>query len=76
MRTSPPVQSYWPADTSEPILETTVGSVLRDATARAADLTALVEGVPDHAVRRRWTYSELLNQAERVARAAGPLRPR
>jgi fatty-acyl-CoA synthase len=36
---------------------------------RAADLTALVEGVPDPAARRRWTYSELLDQSETVARA-------
>jgi fatty-acyl-CoA synthase len=69
MRTSPLVQSYWPADTSEPILETTVGSILRDAAARTADLPALVEGVPDPTARRRWTYGELLDQAERVARA-------
>jgi fatty-acyl-CoA synthase len=69
MLTSPLVQSYWPADASEPILETTVGRILRDAAAHAADLTALVEGVPDPAARRRWTYGELLDQAERVARA-------
>jgi fatty-acyl-CoA synthase len=69
MLISPLVQSYWPADTAEPILETTVGSVLRDAAARAADITALVEGVPDPAARRRWTYGELLDQAEGVARA-------
>jgi fatty-acyl-CoA synthase len=69
MLTSSIVQSYWPADTSEPILETTVGGILRDAVARAADATALVEGVPDLAGRRRWTYGELLDQAEDVARA-------
>jgi fatty-acyl-CoA synthase len=69
MHASPLVQSYWPADTSEPILETTVGDILRDAAARAADATALVEGVPDPAARRRWTYGELLDQAEGVARA-------
>jgi fatty-acyl-CoA synthase len=69
MRTSPLSQSYWPADTSEPILETTVGGILRDAAARAADLPALVEGVPDPAARRRWTYGELLEQSQGVARA-------
>jgi fatty-acyl-CoA synthase len=69
MRTSPLVESYWPADTSEPIRETTVGGILCDAAARAADLPALVEGVPDPTARRRWTYGELLDQAEGVARA-------
>jgi fatty-acyl-CoA synthase len=69
MRTGPIIQSYWPADTSEPILETTVGGILRAAAAHAADLTALVAGVPDPAARRRWTYSELLDQSEGVARA-------
>ncbi|REJ75817.1 MAG: AMP-dependent synthetase, partial [Acidobacteria bacterium] len=33
------------------------------------DNTALVEGVPDAAARRRWTYTELLADSERVARA-------
>jgi fatty-acyl-CoA synthase len=69
MRASPLMQSYWPADTSEPILETTVGGILRDAAARAADATALVEGVPDPRARRHWTYGEMLDQAECVARA-------
>jgi fatty-acyl-CoA synthase len=69
VRTSPLVESYWPADTSEPIRETTVGSILRAAAARATDLTALVEGVLDPAARRRWTYGELLDQSEAVARA-------
>jgi fatty-acyl-CoA synthase len=61
--------SYWPADTSEPVLETTVGDVLRDAAAKAPDVTALIEGVPDPGKRRRWTYAELLRDAEQAARA-------
>jgi fatty-acyl-CoA synthase len=63
-------QSYWPADTREPILETTVGGILRSAAALAPHATALVEGTPgapDN--RRRWTYAELLEEAERVAGA-------
>jgi fatty-acyl-CoA synthase len=60
--------SWWPADTSEPVLETTVGAVLRAAAERAPDHPALVEGIADPA-RRRWTYGELLASAERVARA-------
>jgi hypothetical protein len=60
--------SWWPADTTTPVLETTVGSVLREAVQRALDHPALVEGVAD-AARRRWTYGGLLGDAERVARA-------
>src|SRR3954463_610702 len=61
--------SYWPADTSEPVLELTVGGLLRRAVADAPDRTALVAGVPEPAARLRWTYAELLDDAERVARA-------
>jgi acyl-CoA synthetase (AMP-forming)/AMP-acid ligase II len=65
----PLMTSYWPADTSRPILETTVGSVLCTAAARAADQIALIGGSPDAAGRRQWRFGELLADAERVARA-------
>ena len=55
--------SYWPAQPSAPILETTVGGVLRSAARRAPDRVALIDG------DRRWTYAELLAEAERAARA-------
>jgi fatty-acyl-CoA synthase len=61
--------SYWPADTSEPVLETTVGGVLREAAAAGPDMIAMVGGLPDPAPRRRWTYAELLAEAEQAARA-------
>jgi fatty-acyl-CoA synthase len=61
--------SYWPADTSEPVLETTVGGILRAAADAGPDLTAMVAGVPDPAQRGRWTYAELLAVAEQAARA-------
>lgn len=60
-------ESYVPADQSSPVLETTVGSILRDAAAKAPETVALVEGIP--AGGRRWTYAELLRDAEAVARA-------
>jgi fatty-acyl-CoA synthase len=63
-------QSYWPADTREPILDTTVGGILRTAVEQAPDAPALIEGTPDGASsRRRWTYAELLQESERAARA-------
>jgi acyl-CoA synthetase (AMP-forming)/AMP-acid ligase II len=61
--------SYWPADVSEPVLETTVGGILRAAAAAQPGSPAMVAGVPDPAARRRWTYAELLAEAERAARA-------
>jgi acyl-CoA synthetase (AMP-forming)/AMP-acid ligase II len=61
--------SYWPADTSAQINETTVGKVLRAAAATAPGRLAMVGGVPDPGARRRWTYAELLADAEQAARA-------
>ena len=59
--------SYWPADTSEPVLETTVGGVLRAAATAGPDMLAMVGGVPDPGQRRRWTYAQLLAEAEQAA---------
>ena len=61
--------SHVVADTSEPVLDSTVGETLRRAADAVADGAALVQGVPDHGARRRWTFGELLDDAERVARA-------
>ncbi|MGE5286556.1 MAG: hypothetical protein ACM3ML_05000 [Micromonosporaceae bacterium] len=63
----PLTTSYWPADTSSPVLETTVGGVLRAAAERAPGQTALVAGDPDPARRRQWRFGELLAEAERAA---------
>ncbi|MCP5026905.1 MAG: AMP-binding protein [Actinomycetia bacterium] len=62
-------ESYLEADTSEEVLESTVGGMLRQAAAEAPDELALVAGVDDPDERRRWTFAELLADAERVARA-------
>ncbi len=51
------------------VVDMTVGDVLRDASGRAPDAIALVDGVPDAATRRRWTYVQLLEQADRYAGA-------
>ncbi len=61
--------SYWPADRSQPLLDTTVGDLLRAAAAQVPGRLALVEGSADPAARRTWTYAELLAVAERAARA-------
>jgi acyl-CoA synthetase (AMP-forming)/AMP-acid ligase II len=61
--------SYWPADTSTPVLETTVGGVLRAAAATHPDRVAMIAWAPGGGGRRQWTYGELLAEAERAAAA-------
>jgi fatty-acyl-CoA synthase len=61
--------SYWPADTAVPVIETTVGGMLRTVAAERPDEDALVDGTPEPSTRRHWTYARLLEDAERVARA-------
>ena len=59
--------SYWPADKSHTLLETTLGDLLRRVADEVPERVALVEGVADSGRRRRWTYAQLLDEAERVA---------
>src|SRR3954471_5949455 len=59
--------AYRPADTTMPLLEQTVGDVLRAAAAAAPDRVALLEAGPGG--RRAVTYAELLAGSEQVARA-------
>ena len=66
---APLTASYWPADTSQPLLTSTVGGVLLAAASQAPDQIALVTGTPDPQARRQWRYGELLAEAERGARA-------
>lgn len=55
---------------SEPAVRNiTIGDALREAATANPDRIALIQGVPDPAVRRRWRYDELLGETERVARA-------
>jgi len=61
--------SCWPSDTSEPLDHVTVGDLLRRVARQAPDRIALVDGQPDAAGRRRWSYAELLGIAEDVAAA-------
>src|SRR6266536_4514178 len=59
----PLTRSYWPADTSRPVLDLTTGEVLRRAAAAAPDRLALVEvALPGASLSgadrtdRTWTY--------------------
>jgi fatty-acyl-CoA synthase len=62
-------ESYWPADNSEALRDLTLSGLLREVAAEVPDRIALVEAVPDPAKRRRWSYLQLLAEAERAARA-------
>jgi fatty-acyl-CoA synthase len=63
------VMSDWPPADGPPLRRLSVGQALREAVRAAPDVTAVVEGTPDPAARRRWTYRELLAEAERTAAA-------
>ena len=62
-------ESYLPADTSQPVLETTVGSVLGEAAETNPDWLGLVSGTTDNDQRRRWRFSEIAEETEQIARA-------
>ena len=71
MPSLPLTTSYWPADTTQPVLDTTIGGVLRTAAERAPDQVALTAGEAESAQRRQWRYAELFAGAERAARHLG-----
>jgi fatty-acyl-CoA synthase len=61
--------SYEPADTSGPILEITIGDALRAAAAAWPDRPALIEGLSKRALRRRWTFTQALQEGENAGQA-------
>jgi acyl-CoA synthetase (AMP-forming)/AMP-acid ligase II len=61
--------AQWTADDAEPLLELSVGDLLRSVAQRVPDRTALIAGGADPAQRVRWSYGELLEQAEHATRA-------
>ncbi|MDB5471401.1 MAG: lcfB 4, partial [Caulobacter sp.] len=62
-------QAHFPAQNDHPVLETTVGGVLRACAEAMPDAEALVEADIAGVLRRRWTYGELAAEAGRLARA-------
>jgi fatty-acyl-CoA synthase len=64
-------ESHWVPDGSGPALRSdlTVGGLLREVAGEVPERTALVSGAFAPADRRRWSYAELLHDAERCARA-------
>jgi fatty-acyl-CoA synthase len=65
------------AETDADFLPWSIGDLLRDATRQRPDLTALIVPAGGQGrVERRWTYRELLAEAERAAAALlGPFAP-
>jgi fatty-acyl-CoA synthase len=59
--------AYWPADTTLPVRDTTVGDLLREAAADRPSAIGLVAGIAGD--ERRWTFADLLREAETVAAA-------
>ncbi|MEO0436108.1 MAG: AMP-binding protein [Pseudomonadota bacterium] len=67
--TTPLEASFAIGPSEPPVRELTIGAALREAATEAPDQIALVAGSPDPALRRQWTYSELLTEAETAARS-------
>jgi len=68
--TTPPLTlSHAVGPSDPPVRDITLGDLLREAAAAAPDRLALIAGAPDPAMRRQWTYRQLCDEAERVARA-------
>jgi fatty-acyl-CoA synthase len=61
--------SHFPAQRDLPILETTVGGILREQAANTPNAPALTEARISGEIGRSWTYCELLADAERLGRS-------
>ncbi|MGD9659801.1 MAG: class I adenylate-forming enzyme family protein [Porticoccaceae bacterium] len=62
-------ESYWPADISRPIIDSTLHQALQNVVSTAPQRLALVEGIYDSAARRTWTYEQLLQDVQQTAAA-------
>jgi fatty-acyl-CoA synthase len=62
-------RSYCPPDASDTVLETTIGSALREAAEAVPDQTAIIAYGRSLSERKSWTYAELEFESERAARA-------
>jgi len=62
-------ESYFPAKAEAPIEAVTIGDMLRGQAAINDDQLALQELTYDGDIARKWTYAELLEDCEKLARA-------
>lgn len=65
----PLTTSFWPAVPSSGVRDITLPELLREGAAANPDRVALVDAVPDPTARRQWTYTELVDDVERCAKA-------
>src|ERR1700722_12025742 len=63
-----PALSYVAASSSQPVLEHTLGDALRLAARTWPLKSALIEGAVEASERRKWTFQDLVEQSEQVAR--------
>ncbi len=61
-------ESYFPAEQVGELIEMTLPDLMMKIAGEVPDRLALVEGVADPAKRRRWTYQQLMNDVQKVAR--------
>lgn len=61
-------ESYFPAEAGDPLMELTLRELMLRQAAESPDRLALVEGVADPSKRRRWTYRQLIDEVQQVAR--------
>src|SRR4051812_30811928 len=62
-------ESHIAGPDSPAVRDITLGQLLEKSAKSAPNRLALIAGVPDPALRRQWTYSELYAEAQRTARA-------
>lgn len=60
--------SYWPASRDAVLSDKTCGDVLREAAAEVPGKIALIDPGESGAELRRWSYAQVLDEAERYAR--------
>lgn len=68
-------QSHFPAQSDTPYEKITIGDMLRRKAAAIPDAPAVKELTPDGEIGRIWTYSALLTDAEKLARALANRHP-
>lgn len=61
-------RACFPATGGVAVADTTIADALRRAASRWPERTALIEGLADGSSGRRWSFSELLAESERLAR--------
>lgn len=61
-------ESYFPADKEVELIDKTLPELMMDIAREVPDRLALVEGLADPAKRRRWTYKQLIDDIQKVAR--------